>query len=542
MSQRNSSPERVNTLIRGGLVFDGSGTPPEVKNITIKGEKIAYVGAESPDADEIVPADGLFVSPGFIDTHAHSDFTLLADPNAAQGKLFQGITTEINGNCGLSGGPMSGAARAQREEDLENYQIKERWESLGEYLNLLNEKGLYYNFATLVGHGNLRGSVIGYENRSPNKGELERMKKLLGESLEAGALGMSTGLIYPPGIYSTTEELIQLAAYGHGIDPEFIYSTHMRSEGDKLLEAIDEAIRIGKAAGRLQISHLKTGGKRNWHKLDDALALIEKEISGGARITADRYPYTAAATDLDAVLPQWMYEGGGEAELQRLKDPLIVERLKKEVVRGPDEWGRIVVSDTSCKEDQWAEGKNIMEIAAQLGLEPLQAVIHLLIRGSLSVGSIFHSMNEENLRRIYGLPWVMVGSDSSARAFEGITARGKPHPRTFGTFPRFLKRYTIKREGREGGFKCEDLSESIRKVTRLPANVFGLKGRGMVKEGYAADIAVFDFGKLKDTATFSEPFQRAKGIVHLFVNGKRIIKDGVLTGQKGGKVLRHGGS
>ena len=528
---------RASTLIRGGLVFDGSGAPPEVKNIAVKGGKIVYIGAASPEADEVIPAEGLFVSPGFIDTHAHSDFTLLADPGAARGKLFQGVTTEINGNCGLSGGPLMGAARDRREKDLKNYQIWERWESLREYLEILEEKGPYYNFATLVGHGNLRAGVLGYENKGPDRAEMEKMKKLLADSLEAGALGMSTGLIYPPGIYSAAEELIELAAYGHSIDPEFIYSTHMRSEGDRLIEAISEAIEIGSAAGKLQISHLKTSGKKNWNKLEDALSLIEKARDEGALITADRYPYTAGATDLDAVLPQWMYEGGNEAELQRLKDPLIAERLKKEIVRDPDEWGGVIVSDTSRKEDRWAEGKGIIEIAAQLGTGPLEAVIHLLIRGSLSVGAIFHGMSEENLRRIYGLPWVMVGSDSSARAFEGITARGRPHPRGLGTFPRYLKRYTIMKEGE---LNTKNLSESIRKITSLPATVFGLRERGMVKEGYGADLAVFDFRDLRDNATFEEPFKKAEGIVHLFINGRSIIRDGALTGQKGGKVLRHG--
>jgi N-acyl-D-amino-acid deacylase len=517
-------------LIKGGLILDGTGAPPTHYNIGLKGEKIAYMGAESPEADEVINAEGLYVSPGFIDTHAHSDFTLLADPEAAQGKLFQGVTTEINGNCGMSGGPLLGRAKAQREEDLKRLEIKPRWNSLREYLRLLEETGLYYNFCTLAGHGNLRASVIGYENRAPSKAEVEEIKKLLRESLEAGALGMSTGLIYPPGVYSTTEELLELAAYGHSVDPEFIYATHMRNEGDRLIEAITEAIEIGKAAGRLQISHLKTGGERNWLKIDDALTLIEREKAGGARISADRYPYTAAATDLEAVLPDWMYEGGNQTELERLKDPLVREKLKDEIKRGPGEWERIVVSDTADPEDKWTEGKNMIEIAHELGMEPLQAVIHLLIRSGLSVGAIFHSMSEENLKKIYSRPWVMVGSDSSTRAFGGITATGKPHPRGFGTFPRFLKRYTIKEE---------DLSESIRKITSLSAEVFGLKGRGLLRENMAADIAVWDFEKLRDTADFERPFGRAEGVIHLFVNGRCVIKDGSLTGGRGGKILSH---
>ncbi len=522
-------------LIRGGTVFDGSGSPAREEDVGIKGGQIVFLGsAGNITALEQIEARGLYVCPGFIDVHSHSDFSLLADPLAASGKLFQGVTTEVNGNCGLSGGPILGAVKAQREEDFKELGIRERWEGLADYLTLMERTRPAMNFSTLVGHGNIRASVVGYSDKAPSEEELGMMCSLLEDALDAGAIGLSSGLIYPPGAYSNTEELCRLALRGGKRAKNFIYATHMRSEGDRLIEAIDEAIKIGRCAGRAEISHIKTAGKRNWHKIDEAIGLIENARSGGLAITADRYSYTASSTDLDTILPAWAYEGGIEAELKRLKDPSVSQKIKSGINKEPVYWGSVYVSGTSCAEDKWMEGRSLEEIAARLEKPPVDALFHVLIRGEARVGAIFHSMSEENLRRFYRLPWVMVGSDSTARDFEGITASGKPHPRAFGTFPRYIKRYTIEE-------RLVSMEEAIRKTTHLPAAVFGLRGRGLIREGWQADIAVFDPRSIGDRATFQEPYRRAEGIVHLLVNGTAVIKDSLLTGKRSGKVLRHGG-
>ncbi len=531
--------KKFDILISGGAVYDGSGQPPVEADVGISQGHISLVGgARGGDASFVIDAKGLCVSPGFIDTHSHSDFTLLADPLAAEGKLFQGVTCEINGNCGLSGGPIAGAARQQRESDLLEYGITERWESMGQYLDILEKRRLLMNSATLTGHGNLRASVMGYADREPSNDELNAMAAHLEESLRAGAIGLSTGLIYPPGAYSRTEELVRLAQAGRRVYDNFIYTTHLRSEGDNLIEALGEAITIGKAAGRLQVSHMKTAGRRNWGKISEAIGTMEDARASGLRATADRYPYTAASTDLDTILPAWAYEGGSQAELARLRDPAALRKISDEIKKVKDSpyWESVYIASTPNKEDSWMEGKNLAEIAGALGEKqktPLDVLFHILIRGEVRVQAIFHSMNEDNLRRLYELPWVMVGSDSSARSFSGPSAKGKPHPRAFGTFPRFLKRYTIEE-------RLMSLEEAVRKITSLPADTFGLSGRGMIKEGFVADIAVFDAGRIADTATFEEPFQKARGVEHLLVNGNAVITGGVLTGRRPGRVLRKG--
>ncbi len=527
--------KKFDILISGGTVFDGSGRPPLETDVGISGGLISFIGrAQKDDASSVVEAKGFYVTPGFIDTHSHSDFTLLADPLAAEGKLFQGVTCEVNGNCGLSGGPLIGAARQQRESDLVEYGIKERWESLGQYLDILEARGLLMNFATLTGHGNLRASVIGYADRAASDVELNEMAAHLEGSLQAGAIGLSTGLIYPPGAYSRTEELLGLAQAGRrAAAGNFIYATHMRSEGDNLIEAIQEAVTIGRVAGRLQVSHMKTAGRQNWNKISQAIETVETARASGLRATADRYPYTAASTDLDTILPAWAYEGGSVAELARLKDPATLRKISAGIQKDALYWESVYISSTPNEADRWMEGKSLGEIALAGKKSPLETLFHILVRGEVRVQAIFHSMNEDNLRRLYGLPWVMVGSDSSARSFSGPSAKGKPHPRTFGTFPRFLKRYTIE-EGVVG------MEEAVRKITALPADTFGLAGRGMRKEGFFADVAVFDPGRLADTATFEEPFQKARGVGHLIVNGEAVISEGALTGKRPGRVLRKG--
>lgn len=521
-------------LIINARIIDGSGEPAFTGSIGIRGEKIVAVG-DLPEAESstTLNANGMAVSPGFIDIHSHSEFTLLADPRG-EGKLMQGVTTEISGNCGLSAGPLYGDYFERRKGDLSELGQELSWHGIGEFFNILENRGLSLNFATLIGHGNLRGSVVGYTNRKPTAEEMERMKSLLRESMKAGGLGLSSGLIYPPGVYSDTEELIELAK----VVKEFggIYASHMRSESDKLLEAITEAIRIGEEAGvPVQISHLKTGGEKNWHKLDGAFELIEAARLRGVDVTADRYPYTASSTDLDAILPSWSYEGGVNAELARLSDPETRERLKNEILAqhpNEDYWEKVMVASVDTEKSKGFEGKTMAEVAREMGKEPCEALFDFLLEEKLRISAIYFSMSEENLRRILQKPYVMVGSDASARAINGPSRLGKPHPRAFGSFPRVLSKF-VREE------KVLTIEEAVMKMTSLPAQKLGLKDRGIIKPGGFADLVVFNPERVHDTATYTEPYSYPMGIRHVIVNGSVVVRDGAYTGAKPGKILRN---
>jgi N-acyl-D-amino-acid deacylase len=544
----------VDTLIKGGLIFDGTGSEPFEADIGISGDRIAFINkkakvkSQSPSvtrrgeksevsANRVIDAKGLAVSPGFIDTHAHSEFTLLAD-HRAEGKISQGITTEIDGNCGLSAAPLYGEALKQREEDLMELGIVERWTTFKGYFDILG-KGIALNFVTLVGHGNLRACVAGYEDKALNNNEIKKMQVLLKEAIKEGAIGLSTGLIYPPGVYSTTEELINLLRPSSFIlrPSRLIYTSHMRSEGDKLLESIEEIIRIGRKAGvNIHISHMKTSGKKNWHKIDNAISLIEEAQREGIKVTCDRYPYTAASTDLDTILPPWVYEGGMKEELKRLKSSEFQEKIKKEILYEYPEieyWGNVNIASVSSEKNRWMEGKSIAYIARHENSEPVDIFLKILIEEKLRVSAIFVSMNEDNLKRFLSLPYVMIGTDSSARSTSGPTYKGKPHPRGFGSFPRFLGRYV-----RDNGLIS--INEAIHKITMLPAKTFGISKRGVLKKGAFADLVVFDYRKIIDRATFDEPFLKPEGIYYVFVNGLSAVWEGELTGINAGRILKHG--
>ncbi len=536
----------LDLVLTGGTVCDGTGSPPFQADIGIKGDRIESVGlSEQSEQSDLydqyeqraearitIDISGLVVSPGFIDVHSHSEFTLLADPRA-EGKLLQGITTEVNGNCGLSAAPLLGAALVQREADLKEHGIPERWGSFGEYFSILSARGPALNFATLVGHGNIRASVMGYVDHVPTGEELGRMKALLEEALDAGALGLSTGLIYPPGIYSRPSEIEALAAHGadfrKGKGKGFVYASHMRSEGDRLLESIRETLQVARASGaHVNISHLKASDRTNWHKADEAIGLLEDARAEGFSISCDRYPYTASSTDLDAVLPAWMYEGGAARELERLKDSGVRARLRRECPIEQDKAGAIVVSSVQSARGRWMEGLSLAAISERRGLDPLDALCEVLVEEQLRVGAIFHVMSQENLDKFLSLPYCMVGSDSSARSLDGPTAKGKPHPRGFGSFPRFISTRT----GWGGA-----MEEAVRKTCGLPAEVFGLEGRGVIKVGNFADLCVFDPEEILDRATYEEPFNAPSGIRHVLVNGEICVQEGKCTGTRAGRAI-----
>ncbi|HMK55070.1 MAG TPA: D-aminoacylase [Dissulfurispiraceae bacterium] len=519
-------------LIKDGDVIDGSGSAPVTLNVGIEGDRIRYVGRAHKDARHVIDAGGFAVSPGFIDTHAHSEFTILAD-GRAEGKLSQAVTTEINGNCGLSAAPLLAEAFERREADRREVGIHESWNTFDEYFNLISRNGIAVNYATLCGHGNLRASVVGYGDGPPSESEMAEMKKLLADALRAGAKGLSTGLIYPPGVYSTSDEIIELAKVAAVERPGALYASHMRSEGDALEESIEETLRIGAAAGLpVHVSHIKTSGERNWHKIDSVIGMIEKARAEGFQVTCDRYPYIASSTDLDTVFPSWVYVGGVREELKRLKDPETWAKIRSELGGCTDEyWKGIYISSVSATGNKWMEGENVFDIAARMHLHPADAVLNITLAEEARAGAIFFSMCEENLRRFLSLSYTMIGSDSSVRSFSGPTCAGKPHPRGFGSFARFIGKYA-----RDEGVVT--LPDAVRRLTSLPAAIFGIGQRGLIKEGYYADIAVFNYQTMEDTATFKDPYKVARGVEHVFVNGRLAFSGGSFSRERAGRVLR----
>ena len=520
-------------VIRDGFIIDGAdrNSLPLKADIGVKGKRIVEIGNIPVSAGErIISAKGLFISPGFIDSHAHSEFTLLAD-GRAEAKILQGVTTEINGNCGLSAAPLFGAALAQREKEFEELDIRERWNTFPEYFALLNKKRFATNFITLAGHGNLRASAAGYMDKPVSKSQLEEMTGLLREAMNAGAKGLSTGLIYPPGTYSEIFELVHLA--GEAARHSGIYTTHMRSEGDMLLEAIDEAISIARESGiHLHISHLKTSGEKNWWKIEEIFKRINYAQENNIALTCDRYPYTAAGTDLDSILPSWAFEGGREKEISRLRTER--QRLAGDITtEHPDTsyWDSVMISSVTRGNNKWMEGRVVSDISSSVGKSATELLFDLLVEEELQVGAIFFSMNEDNLKAVLKQPYTVIGSDSSARSFDGITAKGSPHPRAFGCFPRVLGRYV-----REQNILT--LSEAVYKMTGFTSKIFSIKDRGIIAKGYFADITIFDPDKVIDTAEFSDPFKKPEGIHYVFVNGVPVVFEGSATGALPGKILR----
>jgi N-acyl-D-amino-acid deacylase len=446
---------------------------------------------------------------------------------------MQGVTTDISGNCGMSAAPFIGEAATARQRDKDEFGVTDNWSTMAGFLDLMDSKRPAVNFATYVGHGNVRASVLGYADRMPDEAEYEAMTRLVSESMEAGALGLSTGLIYPPGVYSNTDEIVRLAApvreYGG------IYTSHMRSESARLVEAIEETIAVGRGAGvGVQISHIKTGGPANWHKLSQVIDTFERARAEGVDVTADRYPYTASSTDLDAILPAWSYEGGARSEIERMLDPETRKRLRQEIIDNhpvPDYWNRVMISSVVTDRNKRLEGMTMAEAAETLGLEPVDALFQILIEEEIRVGAVYFMMSEDNLKAFYGQDWVMIGSDATARNMTGPTRHGKPHPRTFGSFPRVLGKY-VREES------VMSLPVAIRKMTSMPAERLGLEGRGALKPGSFADIVVFDPATVIDTATFQEPYAYPEGVVHVFVNGVQAVRGGEQTDARAGRVLR----
>ena len=537
LSQGCTSRQEYDLVIVGGQVFDGSGGEAAAADIGIIGDRIERIGRIPASRGKMVlDAQGLTVCPGFIDSHDHSDVNLLYNPKA-ESHIRQGVTTVVSGNCGASPFPVADEIFEESRSSLQDqYGIDLTWRDIKGFFARLDESGLALNYATFVGQGTIRGAAMGFNDRPPKPEELERMKAYVAENVQAGALGLSTGLEYAPGSFASPDEVAELCrvAVEHG----GLYATHMRDEGDQLLESLDEAIGVARMTGAsLQISHFKVAYARNWHKIDDALARIDQAVQEGIDVFCDRYPYTAGSTGFSSFnFPLWALQGTTEEFLARLKDSTLEARLRAYVSEREQKlgsWDKGMISSVDTEQNRRFEGRTVLEGMQETGKDAFEFMRDLILEENNRVGQIIFMMSEDNLKRILAHPRVGVGCDGSALAPYGNLGRGKPHPRSYGTFPRVLGKYI-----REGSIL--PLSEMIRKMTSVPARKFGFSRRGLLQRGYLADIVAFDRDRVADRATWQEPHQYPEGIEHVIVNGEVVVQNSDHTGRLPGRILRSG--
>jgi N-acyl-D-amino-acid deacylase len=530
---------RYDVVIRGGAVYDGSGSQPVTADVGIVRDSIAAVGDLSGARARItVDATGLAVAPGFINMLSWATESLLEDPNA-QSDVRQGVTLEVFGE-GWSMGPLNEAMKREVVEQQGDIRFTVEWTTLGEYLEHLEHRGSAVNVASYVGATTVRIHELGYADRAPSPEELERMRELVRQAMREGALGVGSSLIYAPAFYARTPELVALAAaareFGGG------YISHMRSEGNRLTDAVRELIAVAREAGvPAEIYHLKAGGEANWPKMDSAIALVEAARAEGLPVTADMYTYPAGATGLDAAMPPWVQEGGLEAWVGRLRDPAIRRRLLREMTTPTDAWENLLLLAGSAdrvllvgfRQDslKYLTGKSLAEVATARGAPPAETAMDLVVADHSRVGTVYFLMSEENIKKQIALPWVSFGSDAEAAAPEGVFLKSNPHPRAYGNFARLLGRY-VRDE------RVIPLAEAIRRLTTLPAGNLRIRRRGALRPGYFADIVVFDPDSISDHATFEQPHQYATGVRHVFVNGTQVLRDGEHTGARPGRVVR----
>ena len=554
-------------IIQNGLIVDGSGKPGFYGDVVIDGDRIVDVistashgrdafptrprtarsaaptaSCSKPNKTLIDPnrpyltidATGCIVSPGFIDAHAHSDAYLILEPDAPS-KISQGITTEINGQCGGSVAPRYGEARLSGDwATLLGSRLT--WRSLAEYRTVLEAAKPAINTIQFVGHNTLRSSVVGYAGRAATSDELKEMQRLLSESLDAGGWGLTTGLIYQPGKYSTPEEVVALAKVA--AERGGFYATHMRSEGDRILEAIDEVIDLVRATGiRAEVSHLKTSGKRNWHKIDAVLEKIENAIGEGLLLGSDRYPFCAAGTDLDIVLPDWAQEGAAPAEMARLADPATRAKIVAEINASDRDWSTVMIGGTWSESTKPFSGQSVSEILSRTSRmsqssrnlsSPGELICRILELDGCKTGAFFFGMSEDNLDKILSRPWIVPGSDASLRAPWGPLGADHPHPRAYGTMPEFYRRVRALGVSRE---------EAIVRMTSVPARRFGIAGRGVIEKGAFADLAIWKEDEFSSSATYVEPHQFSSGVKAVLVNGAVSYTEGKFSGNRAGRFL-----
>ena len=536
--RNNKSIVGIDSLIfKGGTIVDGTGSNGYTSDILIRAGKIEAIGKFSfLNAYRVIDVEGLVISPGFIDIHSHTDLSLFINPKA-ESKIRQGVTTEITGQDGSSIAPLNEEmSLSMNKMYKENYGLDIKWNSLKEALSAIENNGLGVNLATCVGLGTVRKSVIGFDDRSPTSVELALMKKLVDDSLTEGAIAISTGLEYTPGSFAKTDEIIELAkiAKRHNVP----YLSHIRNEDNFLLEAVDEAVTIGKEADvNVHISHLKVSGAKNWHKIDELLANIEKANKDGINVQMDRYPYIAYYTGLSNLFPLWSREGGWTEFKARLTEPSTIDSMKiytlnkVEMLGG---WESVMIGGVSKPENKEFEGKRASTLAAERREEPFEMIRSLLLRDGGDTSMIGFGMDKENTDRILSHPLCMICSDAGARATYGPLSESAVHPRAYESFARILGHYV-----REN--KLFDLPTGIKKMTSMPATALRLNGRGYLSPGYVADIVAFDPEKVKDNATFIQPHQYSEGFNYVMVNGQIVIEDDEHTGVIAGKVIRKNG-
>ena len=530
--------EQLDHLITGGTIYDGSGGKPRRADVGIRGDRIVAVGKLDPkNAANVIDATGMAVAPGFINMLSWSTESLLAD-GRSQSEVRQGVTTQIMGE-GWSMGPLNDAMKERiiREQGDIKFEIK--WNMLAEYLRHLEERGVSQNVASFLGATTVREHVIGLEDKQPTPEQLEEMRALVRNAMEEGALGIGSSLIYAPAFYATTEELIELCKVAAQYKGKYI--SHLRSEGNRLVEAVEELMRISREAKiPAEIYHLKAAGKENWPKMDRVLAMIEKARAKGEPIRANMYNYPAGGTGLDACLPPWALDGGYEALFKRLEDPETRKKIAAEVQTHSDEWenfylaagspDRIVVVGFKNEKLKPLTGKSLAAVAKERGKDPIETAMDLILEDRSRVGTIYFLMSEENMRKQVKKDWVTFGSDEASQAPEGVFLKSNPHPRAYGNFARLLGQY-VREE------KLLSLEEAVRRLTSLPATNLGLDGRGLLKPDMFADVVVFDPKTIADRATFEQPHQYAVGMKHVLVNGVPVLKDGEHTGATPGRAV-----
>jgi len=533
-----SARPEFDVVIRGGTLYDGRGGKPFTGDVAILGDSIVGVGTFRGRGRSEFRASGLAVAPGFINVLSWATESLIED-GRSQSDIRQGVTLEVFGE-GWSMGPLSDTMKVIEKREQGDIKFDIVWTTLGEYLDHLVSRGVSPNVASFVGAATVRIHVLGYQDRAPNAAELDSMRALVRRAMEDGALGVGSSLIYAPAFYAQTNELIELCkvAAAHG----GIYISHIRSEGNRLLEAVDELLAIAREARiPAEIYHLKASGRANWDKMDAVIAKVERARAEGLRVTADMYTYPAGATGLDAAMPPWVQEGGLQKWRERLQNRAIRARVAREMRTPTDQWENLFLNAGSpdrvllvgFKQDSLKPltGKTLAEVAAMRGTPVEETAMDLVVQDDSRVGTIYFLMSEDNIRKQIALPWVSFGSDAGSQAPEGVFLKSNPHPRAYGNFARLLGKY-VREE------KVIPLEEAIRRLTTLPAGNLGLQRRGSLTPGFFADIVVFDPERIVDHATFEKPHQHSTGVLHVFVNGVQVLEDGEHTGAKPGRVVR----
>lgn len=532
-------PVSYDLVLRGGNIYDGSGGDPFVGDVAIDGDTIVALG-DIGDATATIEIDveGLAVAPGFVNMMSWANESLIED-GRSQSDIRQGVTLEIMGE-GNSMGPLNDAMKAEMAERQSDIRYDIEWTSLAEYLEFLERRGISPNVASFIGAATPRKYVIGHDDRPPTPTELDEMRAIVRVAMQEGALGVASSLMYPPGLFADTDELVALsevaAEYGG------MYISHMRDEGAHMIAAIDELLTIAREANiRAEIYHLKSSGQPNWHLFDEAITMIESAREEGLEITADVYTYPAGSTGLNVTVPPWVQEGGFAASLERMSDPVLREQIMREMNTPSDEWenmflmagspDNILMVGFKSEALKPLTGKTVAEVAAMRGTSPEETILDLIVEDGSRIGTVYFTQSEDIVRRVVGLPWVSFNSDEASLAPEGVFLESNPHPRAYGSFARVLGKY-VREEN------VLTLQEAIRKLAALPAQTLRIDKRGELKAGFFADIVVFDPATIQDHATFIEPHQYSTGMVHVFVNGEQVLEDGEHTGATPGRFVR----